>query len=95
METFNDNLYDANYNTNNLGLKQMISPKQSSVLRNINDYDIKEFTARDESRLFSFPKKEVSVYNCLLDKTIKIIPDNYSFDKWGKFQEKYFEDFLN
>ncbi len=66
----------------------MISPKQSSCLRNINDYDIKEFTARDESRLFSFPKKDVNVYNCVLDNSVKINPTNYTFDKWGKFHEK-------
>jgi len=66
----------------------MISPKQSSNLRNINDYEIKEFTARDETRLFSFPKKDVTVYNCVTDKTLKINPANYSFDKWGKFHEK-------
>jgi len=68
----------------------MISPKQSSVLRNINDYDIKEFTARDETRLFSFPKKEITIYNCITDKSVNVTPANYTFDKWGKFQEKYF-----
>lgn len=66
----------------------MISPKQSSVLRNINDYDIKEYTARDETRLFSFPKKEVSINNCLTDKSEKVNPGYHTFDKWGKFHEK-------
>jgi hypothetical protein len=66
----------------------MISPKQSSVLRNINDYDVKEFTARDETRLFSFPKKEKKIYNCILDQSSVISPTNYTFDKWGKFHEK-------
>ena len=66
----------------------MISAKQSSVLRNINDYDIAEFTQRDESRLFSLPKKEASIYNCLIDKTNKIQPADFIKDKWGKFHEK-------
>ena len=73
---------------NNLELNQIISPKQSSVLRNINDFNIKEFTARDESRLFSFPKKDITVYDCINNSTKSINPDNFSFDKWGKFYEK-------
>ena len=76
------------YKTNNLEITQIISPKQSSTLKNINDYDIKEFTARDESRLFSFPKKEVTVYDCINNISKKITPGNYTFDKWGKFHEK-------
>ena len=76
------------YKTNNLELKQILSPKQSSTLKNINDYDIKEFTARDESRLFSFPKEEVTVYDCINNTNKKITPANYTFDKWGKFHEK-------
>lgn len=66
----------------------MISPKQSSCLRNINDYDIKEFTARDETRLFSFPKKDMTIYDCINNTTKQVTPSNYCFDKWGKFHEK-------
>ena len=66
----------------------MISPKQSSCLRNINEYDIKEFTAKDESRLFSFPKKEMSIYDCINNTTKTVTPANYNFDKWGRFHEK-------
>jgi hypothetical protein len=66
----------------------MINTKQSSCLSNINDYNIKEFTARDESRLFSFPKKEVPIYDCINDTIKKVIPANYDFDKWGRFNEK-------
>jgi hypothetical protein len=66
----------------------MISPKQSSCLRNINDYNINEFTARDETRLFSFPKKEQSIYDCINNTTKTVQPANYEFDKWGRFNEK-------
>ena len=66
----------------------MINTKQSSCLSNINDYNIKEFTARDESRLFSFPKKEVPIYYFINDTIKKVITSNYDFDKWGRFNEK-------
>ena len=66
----------------------MLGPKQCSSLKNINDYDIKEFTARDETRLFSFPKKDMTVYDCINNTTKNITPGNYEFDKWGKFHEK-------
>jgi hypothetical protein len=66
----------------------MISPKQSSCLSNINDYNIKEFTTRDETRILSFPKKEVTIYDCINNSNKKVIPANYDFDKWGRFNEK-------
>lgn len=66
----------------------MLNPKQSSNLTNINDYNIKEFTKKDETRLFSFPKKEVNIYDCINNTTKKVIPANYDFDKWGRFEEK-------
>jgi hypothetical protein len=77
----------------NSNLKPALSleffPKQSSFLRNLNGYSIKESQRLDNDKLLNFISKETDYYNCITDTKSKIKSHNITVDKWSPFYEKY------
>jgi hypothetical protein len=82
------NTLDSNNNDALTNLKLTIDPKKSASLKNYNDYNIRENCEEDGEKFLKFKKKEVDVYNCLLDTHEKKSPGNYVSKKWGSFYEK-------
>lgn len=71
---------------------EVISPNlnnnQGSVLRNTNDYHIKENWDIDDKRLMKMIAKRKSEYNLISHSQTNYEPLEVIFNKWPRFKEK-------
>ena len=79
-------------NINNLIPFTSISPRisndQSSYLKNVNEFNIRESNGVDPNRVLIFKRKSLKDYNCVNDRNIYFTPDEIKIEKWPVFYEK-------
>lgn len=72
--------------------KEVISPNlnnnQGPVLRNLNDYHIKENFEVDQKRLMKFTAKRKPEFNLISNSKIDYEPLEVIFNKWPRYKEK-------
>lgn len=71
-------------------IKPIIRSNQSSYLKNINEYNVKENYNLDEDRFFKLNMKHKNNYNIVSHTKNNFAPLEIKIDKWPKYYEKYF-----
>ena len=88
--TFNKTrLNTENSNVNYLKEKFFCSPKNTSYLRNYNDYNIAEAQQRNINKEIYYSRKPAYEYDLIKGKVEKIKPPPLRSENWGTFYENY------
>jgi hypothetical protein len=74
----------------NVPISLKIDPKNSSYLKNYNDYNIRENYEFNNDKYFTFKRKEVEHFSPIIGQNpTKVVPEKYVSPKWSAFYEKY------
>jgi hypothetical protein len=67
----------------------IINNNQSSYLKNVNEFNIRESNGVDPNRVLTFKRKTQKDYNCVNDRNIFFSPPGeIKIEKWPVFYEK-------
>lgn len=69
-------------------IKPFLTTNQTSYLKNINDYDIKENYARNEERFLKYDYKKKSDYDILKNSKNNYKSIEYTLERWPQFYER-------
>ena len=66
-----------------------INNDQSSYLKNVNEYNIRETYKIDQNRIITLKRRAQNDYNCVVDRNINFSPPGeINLEKWPLFYEK-------
>ena len=71
-------------------LKSIIDFKSSGYIGNINNYDIIEGNQENKRCSFEFERKNMYIYDPIVDRVRKVKPPNIKLNKWDKYSETFF-----
>lgn len=69
-------------------IKPSLNSNQTSYLKNINDYDIKENYTRNGDRFLRYDLKKKSEFDIVKNTKVNLKPIEISLDKWPHFYER-------
>jgi hypothetical protein len=69
-------------------IKPKINIGQSSYLKNLNEYEIREGYTPNRERVIEYKTKPKNDYNCVTDKKLNFNPTKITVDKWPNYYEK-------
>lgn len=88
-QNYDDNIdYTVTDNKNIPIVYPKITNKESSYLKNINEFNIRESYGVDQSRIIKFNTKPLEDYNCVADRKLSMAPVDVKIEKWPVFYEK-------